>query len=86
MTAFLKLFRIKCLTLQIIMKHIRAFGIDYLRNLPEWLIESNSEMSCIEYLSNMSQEGNWAEALRIQAIAIHITESRDNFAHFILVE
>lgn len=51
------------------MKHIRPFGIDYLRNRPEWLIESNSEISCIEYLSNMSQESNWAEALIIQAFS-----------------
>ena len=50
-------------------KNIRAIGIEYLRNHPERFIESNIEMSWIEYLNNMSQEGNWAHALIIQATA-----------------
>ena len=36
---------------------------------PERFIESNTEDSWIEYLSNMAKQGTWADGLIIQAVA-----------------
>ena len=72
--------------------NIRALGVDYLREHPERFIESNSENSWLEYLTNMSQQGTWCDNLIIQALAdklnirIHITESNPLFAEINVVE
>ena len=66
--------------------HIRAAGVDHLRQNPERFIESNLEQSWLEYLENMSRQGTWADNLIIQAVAdalnlkIIIIESDPNFA------
>ena len=49
--------------------NIRALGVYYLREHPERFIESNSENSWLEYLTNMSQQGTWCDNLIIQALA-----------------
>ena len=72
--------------------NIRALGVDYLREHPERFIESNSENSWLEYLTNMSQQGTWCDNLIIQALAdklnirIHITESNPLFAEINVIE
>ena len=55
--------------------NIRIVGVNYMRNNPERFIESNTEDSWASYLANMSQQGTWADALVIQAIAdaFHMT-------------
>ena len=65
--------------------NIRIVGVNYMRNNPERFIESNTEDSWASYLANMSQQGTWADALVIQAIAdafhktINIVESNQGF-------
>ena len=72
--------------------NIRALGVHYLREYPERFIESNSENSWLEYLTNMSQQGTWCDNLIIQAVAdklnirIHITESNPVFAEINVIE
>ena len=55
--------------------NIRNVGVNYMRNNPERFIESNTEDSWASYLANMSQQGTWADALVIQAVAdaFHMT-------------
>ncbi len=71
---------------------IRALGVQYLREHPERFIESNTENSWLEYLTNMSQQGTWCDNLIIQALAdklnirIHITESNPLFAEMNVIE
>ena len=71
---------------------IRALGVDYLREPPARFIESNSENSWLEYLTNMSQQGTWCDNLIIQALIdklntrIHITESNPLFAEINVIE
>ena len=66
--------------------NIRYVGVQYMRNNPERFIESNTDHSWSRYLANMSQQGIWADALVIQAVAdalnltIHIVESNPGFA------
>jgi hypothetical protein len=48
---------------------VRAAGIAYMRDNPERFIESNSEISWLEYLNNMSMQGTWGDAMIIQAVA-----------------
>ena len=56
-----------------------------MRNNPERFIEINTEDSWASYLANMSQQGTWADALVIQAVAdafhmtINIVESNQGF-------
>ena len=56
-----------------------------MRNNPERFIESNTEDSWASYFANMSQQGTWADALVIQAVAdafhmtINIVESNQGF-------
>ena len=63
--------------------NIRYVGVQYMRNNPERFIESNTDHSWSRYLANMSQQGIWADALVIQAVAdalnltIHIVESNN---------
>ena len=72
--------------------HVREVGVQYLRDNPESFIESNTEHSWNDYLSNMSMQGTWCDALIVQAVAeshhvnICIIESHDNFAEVTLVE
>ena len=72
--------------------HVREVGVQYLRDNPESFIESNTEHSWNDYLSNMSMQGTWCDALIVQAVAesqhvnIYIIESHENFAEVTLVE
>ena len=64
---------------------IRAAGIQYLNDNPECFIESNTGSSWLEYLTNMSLSGTWADHIIIQAVAnamnlnLHIVELDDRF-------
>ena len=72
--------------------HVRSVGVQYLQHNPEQFIESNTDYSWQGYLSNMSCQGTWADAIIIQAVAnclnlsIHITESNENFAPVTVVQ
>lgn len=46
--------------------HVRQTGIDYLRANPERFIESNTQNSWNEYLTNMSFQGTWCDALPLR--------------------
>ena len=66
--------------------NIRSTGVQYIRNNPERFIESSTDHSWLWYLAYMSQQGTWADAIVIQAVAdalnltIHIIESNPGFA------
>ena len=66
--------------------NIRCVGVQYMRTNPERFIESIAGDSWARYLADMSQQGTWAEALVIQAVAdafhltINIVESNERFA------
>ena len=66
--------------------NIRSVGVQYMRANPDRFIESVTGDSWARYLANMSQQGTWAEALVIQAVAdafhltINIIESNQGFA------
>ncbi|KAL9954992.1 hypothetical protein ACROYT_G042585 [Oculina patagonica] len=49
--------------------NIRCVGVQYMRTNPERFIESIAGDSWARYLADMSQQGTWAEALVIQAVA-----------------
>ena len=72
--------------------HVRGLGIQYLLHNPEQFIESNIDHSWQGYLSNMSSQGTWADAIIIQAVAncmslsIHIAESNETFAPVTVVQ
>ena len=72
--------------------HIREVGVQYVTDNPENFIESNTEHSWNDYLSNMSMQGTWCDALIVQAVAesrhvnIYIIESHENFAEVTLIE
>ena len=59
---------------------------------PDQFIESNIKHSWQDYLQRMSNQGTWADAIIIQAVAnslnlsIHITESNPAFSPLTLVE
>ena len=65
---------------------VRSIGVEYLTLNPERFIESNTEHSWLQYLTNMSMQGTWADALIIQGVAdslnlsIKKIESNENFA------
>ena len=42
---------------------IRQAGLQNLSNIPECLIESNTENSWNEYINNISMQGTWSDAL-----------------------
>ena len=71
---------------------IRQAGIRYLNENPERFIESNTQMSWLQYITNMSVQGTWADHIIIQAVAdtmnlkIHIIESDENFTDTTIVE
>ena len=54
-----------------------------MRDNPERFIESNNELSWLEYLNNMSMQGTWGDAVIIQAVAdqfkLKIVEVADQF-------
>lgn len=58
-------------------------GFQYLMHNPEQFLEGNTEHSWQVYLSNISCQGTWADAVIIQAVAnclnlsIHIAESNE---------
>ena len=66
--------------------NIRCVGVQYMRTNPERFIESIAGDSWARYLADMSQQGTWAEALVIQAVAdafhltINIVETNERFA------
>ena len=61
-----------------------------MRENPEHFIESNIDTSWLQYLSNMSVQGTWADHIIIQAVAdamnlkFHIIESSQNFREIYL--
>ena len=71
--------------------HIRTAGVQFMRDNPERIIESNIENSWLRYLNNMCIQGTWADALIIQAVedalnvTIQIVESNQGFAPLITV-
>ena len=72
--------------------HVHNLGIQYLMHNPEQFIESTTEHSWQAYLSNMSCQGTWADAIIIQAVAnclnlsIHIAESNETFNPVTIVQ
>jgi len=72
--------------------YMRSVGVQYLVHNPEQFIESNTEHSWQDKLQRMSNEGTWADAIIIQAVAnclnlsIHITESNPAFSPVTVVE
>ena len=71
---------------------VRAAGIAYMRDNPERFIESNTGMSLLEYLNNMSMQGTWGDAIIIQAVAdqlklkIVIAETNEHFTEYSIVQ
>ena len=71
---------------------VRAAGIAYMRDNPERFIESNTEISWLEYLNNMSMQGTWGDAIIIQAVAdqlkikIVIAETHEHFTEYSIVQ
>lgn len=67
---------------------VRALAVQYLRNIPGRVIESNLDGSWLRYLSHMSLQGTWTDHIVIQAVAdspnlrIHIVESNTNVSDF----
>ena len=63
-----------------------------MRDNPERFIESNTEMSWLEYLNNMSMQGTWGDAIIIQAVAdqlklnIVIAETNEHFTEYSIVQ
>ena len=72
--------------------HVHNLGIQHLMHNPEQLIESNTEHSWQAYLSKMSCQGTWADAIIIQAVAnclnlsIHFAESNETFNPVTIVQ
>ena len=72
--------------------YLRGVGVQYLIHNPEQFIESNIEYSWQDYLQTMSNQGTWADAIIIQAVAnclnlsIHIIESNPAFYPVTVVE
>ena len=71
---------------------VKAAGITYMRNNPERFIESNIEISWLEYLNKMSIQGNWGDAMIIQAVAdqlnlkIFIAATHDGFSEYSIIQ
>ena len=64
---------------------VRKAGIDYISTFPEQFIESIANSCWNDYITNMSAQGTWCDAIIVQAVAnslnciIDITESALNF-------
>ena len=71
---------------------VRAAGVAYMRDNPERFIESNTEVSWLEYLNNMSMQGTWGDAMIIQAVAdqlklkMTIAETHDAFSEYSIIQ
>ncbi|CAB4029251.1 Hypothetical predicted protein [Paramuricea clavata] len=63
-----------------------------MRDNPERFIESNTEISWLEYLNNMSMQGTWGDAMIIQAVAdqlelkITIAETHERFCEYSIIQ
>ncbi|CAB4022288.1 Hypothetical predicted protein [Paramuricea clavata] len=63
-----------------------------MRDNPERFIESNTEISWLEYLNNMSMQGTWGYAKIIQAVAdqlklkITIAETHEGFREYSIIQ
>ena len=72
--------------------HVHSVGVQYLEENPERFIESNTDNSWQGYLSNMSCQGPWADAIIIQAVvnsfnvSIYIMESNETFGPITVVQ
>ena len=66
--------------------YVGSVGMQHLVSNPELFIESNTERSWMDYLTNMSRQGTWADGIMIQAVAnsinitINIAESNETFS------
>ncbi|XP_022808034.1 OTU domain-containing protein 1-like [Stylophora pistillata] len=71
---------------------IRALEVTYLIENPEQFLESVEDTPWVQYLSDMSKQGTWADNIIIQAVAdainlkIHIIKSSQNFREITLIE
>ena len=71
---------------------VRAAGIAYMRDNPERFIESNTEISWLQYLNNMSMQGTWGDAMIILAVAdqlklkITIAEKHEGFREYSIIQ
>jgi hypothetical protein len=71
---------------------VRGAGIAYMRDNPERFIETNTEISWLEYLNNMSMQGTWGDAMIIQAVAdqlklkITIAETHEGFREYSIIQ
>ena len=71
---------------------VRAAGVAYMRKNPERFIESNTEISWLEYRNKMSIQWNWGDARIIQAVAdqlnlkIIIAETHDGFSEYSIIQ
>jgi len=72
--------------------YIRMSGVKFIKENPERFIEKNTENCWMEYRSNMTKQGTWADGLFIQAVAdkfhlkIHIVETNPGFAEFNVIQ
>ena len=66
--------------------NVRGTGVRYMRNNLDRFLESSTDHSCLRYLACSSQQGTWANAIVIKAVAgalnltIYIIESNPGFA------
>ena len=71
---------------------VRAAGIAYMRDNPERFVESNTEISWLEYRNNMSIQGTWGDAMIIQAVAdqlklkITIAGTHEGFREYSIIQ
>jgi hypothetical protein len=71
---------------------VRAAGIAYMRDNPERFIESNTEISWLEYLNNMSMQGTWGDDMIIQSVTdqleskITIAETHERFCEYSIIQ
>ena len=71
---------------------ITAVLVEFFRQNPERLIESNFQPSWMHHLTSMLSLGNWADGITLQDVAnvfnikIHINESQPDFAEITIVE
>ena len=48
---------------------VRIAGVQYMRDLPERFVGSNTDNSWLRYLNDMCIQGTWSDALIVQAVA-----------------
>ena len=69
----------------------RIAGVQYMRDLPERFVESNTDNLWLRYLNDMCIQGTWSDALIVQEVAdalnvvIHIVESNPVFSRITTV-